>query len=427
MIKIDYRDYVEEAMDLYDNDPELTGNRTAVAKWLHHRDCLEETVSINAFRIGINYHINRKIANSEIILENVKLAKGKQSQQDKNRIERKAFREYAREENAVAALGTALLEQHKKFSKHLKTLHISPLIKNSLRRGVGVVQITDLHGNELIDLPHNKYDFEILAKRLKYYINECLFYFRAKKVEKICLLVTGDLLNSDRRLDELLNQATNRAKASLLMEHLLTQAILELRNTGLPLTIVSVLGNESRMGKEMTFSKYGLSDNYDFVIMANIKKTFEFAKIKGITWGTIDQVEETITIDGLKWLIAHDLSRFTDTQQKNQSAIGRYSLQGEQIDYMAAGHIHATKIGGNSSRSSSMTGSNSFNEIALNLAGKAQHNLFICQDKKITPIVVDLQNVDGVSGYHIIEELEAYNAKSVGKLHTKRTVFEIVV
>ena len=416
---------MEEALELYKNDPELMGSKTAVAKWLHHRDSLE--CSLNAFRVRVNYHINRKIADKEIVIENVKLAKGKQKNQDINRIERKSFREYAREENAVAALGAALLEQHKKYAEHLKNLYITPLIKSNLRRGVGVVQLTDLHGNELVDLPHNKYDFIVLSKRLKLYINECLFYFKAKKVEKICLLVTGDLLNSDRRLDELLNQATNRAKASLLMEHLLTQAILELRDSGLPVTIVSVLGNESRMGKEMTFSKAGLSDNYDFVIMANIKKAFELAKIKGITWGTIDQVEETITIDGLKWLIAHDLSRFTDTQQKNQQAVGRYSLQGEQIDFMVAGHIHATNIQGNSARSSSMTGSNSFNEIALNLAGKAQHNCYTCQDGKITTTVIDLQNTDGIDGYHIIKELEEYNAKSVGKLHQKKTVFEIVV
>ena len=42
------------------------------------------------------------IENLELILENVKLAKQKQSAQDLNRIERKAFREYARLENAVS-------------------------------------------------------------------------------------------------------------------------------------------------------------------------------------------------------------------------------------------------------------------------------------------------------------------------------------
>ena len=87
-------------------------------------------------------------------------------------------------------------------------------------------------------------------------------------------------MNSDRRLDELLNAATNRSKASLLMQHLLTQAILEVRNAGYDVTIVSVLGNESRIGKEMPFSKEGLSDNYDFNIMASIKQKFEFANIQ---------------------------------------------------------------------------------------------------------------------------------------------------
>ena len=42
------------------------------------------------------------IENLELIQENVRLAKQKQSAQDKNRIQNKSFREYARVENAVS-------------------------------------------------------------------------------------------------------------------------------------------------------------------------------------------------------------------------------------------------------------------------------------------------------------------------------------
>ena len=64
-----------------------------------------------------------------ILKENVKLAKKNQSYQDLNRIERKAFREYARIENAVGAYNKELVKifkennlskltkQHKQKSK----------------------------------------------------------------------------------------------------------------------------------------------------------------------------------------------------------------------------------------------------------------------------------------------------------------------
>ena len=42
------------------------------------------------------------IENLELIQENVRLAKQKQSAQDRNRIQNKSFREYARVENAVS-------------------------------------------------------------------------------------------------------------------------------------------------------------------------------------------------------------------------------------------------------------------------------------------------------------------------------------
>ena len=90
----------------------------------------------------------------EIIQSNVKLAKQKQSIQDLNRIERKTFREYARVENAIA-----------EYTKHLKEIFdkykLNTLTKSHKQttKAVGVIQFSDVHFNELVDLQHNKYDF----------------------------------------------------------------------------------------------------------------------------------------------------------------------------------------------------------------------------------------------------------------------------
>jgi len=56
----------------------------------------------------------------ELLTANVRLAKQKQSAQDLNRIERKAFREHVRVENAVIAYNEKLI---KLFDKH--TLNVS--------------------------------------------------------------------------------------------------------------------------------------------------------------------------------------------------------------------------------------------------------------------------------------------------------------
>ena len=101
------------------------------------------------------------IEDLELITENVKLAKQKQSYQDINRIERKAFREYARVENAVEKYCMELVEIFEK--KSLSKLTIE---HDSDNKAVGVIQFSDVHFNEIVDLEHNKYDFKVASQRL---------------------------------------------------------------------------------------------------------------------------------------------------------------------------------------------------------------------------------------------------------------------
>ena len=134
---------------------------------------------------------------AEILKENVKLAKQKQSFQDINRIERKAFREYARIENAVGKYNKELVRI---FDKH----KLSDLTKSydENKKAVGVIQFSDVHFNELVQLEHNKYDFNIASARCKSFVDKAIKYFKAFDITNVLLVQSGDLLNSDRRLDE---------------------------------------------------------------------------------------------------------------------------------------------------------------------------------------------------------------------------------
>lgn len=381
----------------------------------------------DSLRRAISHIISEAEPDKEILSENVRLAKDKQRLQDQNRIERKSFREDARIENAVSQFAKDLTNLNRNYSNKLsQSININPLHSNSELSGVGIIQLTDIHANELIDLPHNQYNWDVLARRMKKQINESIEYFRFKKVRKALIAFTGDLINSDRRLDELLNQSTNRAKAAYLLSHVLIQAILEVRNAGYEVDIVSVLGNESRVKQEMTFSDEAISDNYDFTIMAQVRQVLEFSKIEGIKFHSIDKMEMVVQIEDQNWLIFHDIAQGTSKQDKTQSLIGRYALRGTPIDFAIGGHIHAHRGTDISCRSGSMSGSNTYNEHALGLIGRASGVCYVVKGKERYYQYLDLQYADN-DGYEIISQLEAYNVKSDMKTKQQTAILSVVI
>lgn len=381
----------------------------------------------DSLRRSISRIIHDNEPDKELIVENVRLAKDKQKLQDVQRIERKSFREDARIENAVAQFGKDLANQNRLYgSKLLEKINIQPLVYSEEKHGVGVIQITDVHANELIDLPHNQYNWTVLSKRMKKLINESLRYFAFRNVKKVTMVYTGDLCNSDRRLDELLNQSTNRAKAANLLAHIITQSILEVRNAGYEVGIISVLGNESRVKQEMTFSNEAFSDNYDYTIMAQVRQVLEFANIEGVTFHSIDKMENVIDFGEQKWLVMHDMPQSTSKQEKTQSIIGKYALSGKPVDFVISGHIHAHRGTDISCRSGSMSGSNTYNEHALGLIGRASGVCYVVDGKERYYQYIDLQYAEN-EGYGIVKELEAYNIKSELKTRQQTAIFQVVI
>lgn len=361
-------------------------------------------------------------ADVELLQETVRSRKQKQKFQDTNRIERKTWREHARIENAVEGYAKELVEQNKLFAKELIKIKVPEIKGNS--KSIGIAQISDWHANELISLPHNQFDFTALSDRLKKFADESIRIFRAYDIKNVLIAHTGDILNSDRRLDELLNQATNRSKASVLTQYILTQYIMHMRQY-FKLTVISVLGNESRMSEKMHNNNEVVSDNYDYTIFANLKQKFEFAGIKDITFGSIDKMEEVVNVNGHNILLKHDIGKTTDKQKDTQSIIGKYYLQNNPIVFILAGHIHATRNTDLSVRSASIAGSNEYNEHGMGLIGRAGQNVLVVTEDSIHKIALDLQFANRDSGYNIIKELEAYNAKSHDKTKTTHTVLEI--
>jgi len=363
------------------------------------------------------------IHDPELISENVRLAKRTQLFQDSNRIERKGFREYARIENALEAHSLAIKEALDKID--VEQFSIQHESVNS--KAAGIAQISDPHFNELVNLPHNKYDFSNASKRLKYYAEQTKIYFKPFGVKNVLIACVGDLLNSDRRLDELLSNATNRANASMLSVYLMEQFILHL-NKDFNISVASVTGNESRVGENYSFNELVATDNYDSTIFNTLK--YGMRHCKGIKFISGDPSELIVSVAGQNILLLHGHARQIrkqDIEGSVQSIIGKYAKRKIVIDFVLFGHVHSAYISEHFARGGSLVGDNAYSDRDLQLCGRPSQNAHILfENGNRDSTKIDLTNTGDIQGYNIVKELEAYNAKSAKKAKSKTVIFQVV-
>ena len=368
-----------------------------------------------AHKYGINADTD-----AEIVIETVKLAKQKQGLQDIQRIERKSFREHARVENAVAEYSKEIADILSGF-----TFSIPNKTNNKIGSSCGIIHWSDQHLNERVDLPHNKYDWNIASKRIKKHVDRCKQICKSYGITSVLVGMTGDLLNSDRRLDELLSNAGNRAKASVLAVDLYSQAIVDLAQD-LEVTVAAISGNESRLTHDIGWESEVASDNYDFAIFEMLRLMLG-DKINFVS--SKNPSEVVVNVAGQNILMIHGHGAIgKNTQDSVQSIKGRYIANGVKLDFVMWGHVHEALIADQYARSSSLVGSNAYAENALNLGGRASQNFYVMhQGGGFDGIKIDLQNVDDVEGYNIQSRLEAYNTKSANKCHIQQTIFSVVI
>ena len=358
----------------------------------------------------------------DVIIENVRLAKQKQNAQDRNRIANKSFREHARLDNALSEYNKQLikvLEKHKiPKLKHVKT---------ESSKAVGVIQISDTHFNEEVNLPNNKYNFEVAAKRLRTYIRKAKIYLKALGVKEVLIAFTGDLMNSDRRLDEMFAQSTNRSNATFISVQLLKQVVEDVRKD-YKVSLACITGNESRVKDEIGWDDYIASDNYDFTIYNILRFLYRDTDVDFIL--SKDATEVVVNLAGMNLLMIHGHGSIKAKHETSITQIkGRYaSGRDVKIDFVISGHIHSARVGDTYGRSASLVGANAYSEKNLSLEGRASQNVYIFyKNKTIDGIKIDLQNYDD-KGYDITKELQeyAYNSKSDAKLKQGKTILKII-
>lgn len=384
-------------------------------------NCHERTVWRRLAKLKESGRVDN-IEKLEMMRENSRLVKKSQKYQDINRIERKVIRGNIQLENAVAEYNKELVEILKTY-RLPKFVYSKRKIANEIPR-TGIIHLTDLHFNELVNLPHNKYDFPIAAQRLKLLANRAKQYFKAKGIKNILIAMTGDLLNSDRRLDELLCEATNRSKATFLGVNLLEHFILDL-DREFNISIANVIGNESRISDDVGWSEIMATDNYDFTIFNILKLLFRDSNIKLLEG---DPVEQIVEVSKQNILLLHgNQLKANSLEQSIQKIKGKYTARKINIDFVLSGHLHSARIGDVFARGASLVGANAYSDSALQLESRASQNLHIFyKNGTRDSIKVDLQNTDNIQGYNIVKELEAYNAKSLKKAKKKKMVVNVV-
>lgn len=360
-------------------------------------------------------------SDAEVVESNVRLKKQTQKYQDTNRIERKSFREYARIENAVTELNNEMIDLLKANS--FNTFNGNPILDHQ-GNGFGIMHITDAHLNELVNLPNNKYDIQIASKRYARFVEEAIQDFSSKGISHVLMAFTGDMINSDRRLDEKLNMATNRVRAQFLAVELFKQMIEEM-SMYFNIYVASVSGNESRVNKDWEWSDACVTDNYDYTIHNMLRLLF--TEIDNVHFCGDCGVEKVIEFGGKNILLMHGNQLGKNYDVSISKVKARYANHGVIIDYIIFGHLHESRIGGLYARSGSPVGANAYSENGLNLTSIASQNLYYIQDDGIDGRTVILQDVDGISGYDLHDELMMYNAKSSGKLKNPTNVFQVVI
>lgn len=357
-------------------------------------------------------------ADLEIQTENVRLGQLLQNLRDRNRIANKSFRDHARRVNADMAFDDAIQLAIEKLPGCVTDFptRSGPLDPDS---PVFIAQLSDLHMNEIINMGSvNKYDFDIASKRLHKYAQFLKLQAKVFGAERVVFAFGGDLLNSDRLIDEKLTEAQDRANAAIIAAEILYLLIMDMR-ADFFVDVLGVVGNEGRVGEKQAWSKKAARYNYDLSVLRAVKQLCSITSTgdDGLRFYLDDMGvnERTFTIHDYTFLILHgNQGRVAGGAQKTvQAVIGKYAVnKDKRVNKVLAGHIHSAHASDFFARNSSLAGSNDYSD-SLQFISRASQNLHVVtRTGDCFSMVVDLQDTTGIEGYEIEDMLDEFGVET---------------
>ena len=356
-------------------------------------------------------------ADLEIQAEGIKVADQLQRVRDFNRVANKSWRQQTREFNAATALNEAIETSIARLPECIVDYPTRSGTYNS-DAPVMVVQWSDHHANEVINMGEvNKFDFSIYSRRLQKYVEFLKLQAEAFGAERVVIAFGGDLINSDRLVDEKLTEAANRADALVITAEILFEAIMDIRADYF-VDVLGVVGNEGRVGEKQSFAKKAAKYNYDRAVLKVVEGMINKVtpSDRGMRFFMGDQGinERTFTVHNTTFLMLHGNQGGVagGAQKTVQAVIGKYAMSKDmRIDQVLTGHIHSANAGDFFNRNSSMAGTNDYSE-SLQFASKASQNLHVVTRQDVFSMVVDLQDYRQQDGYPIEHLLESFGVET---------------
>jgi hypothetical protein len=244
------------------------------------------------------------------------------------------------------------------------------------------------------------YGYEIASSRLKKYAYKIKDFLK-DSVSSITIAFMGDLINSDRRIDELLGNDGSVAEALVKAVEILSAFIKDLA-IDYDITVVSVLGNESRINRDVPMSDP--VNNFDFLIHKFLSELFRFTKVRFMN---VDRsYEKLINILGANILLTHGHTKITW-----DSAVKKYNKLGKILHYMITAHLHSVHIKEQTSQNGSLSGNNFYGFHGINDIVDASQTIYIVEKEvdglppTISPVIFNLQRIFGYEGYYFQKDV----------------------
>ena len=278
---------------------------------------------------------------------------------------------------------------------------------------IAIVQLSDTHFNEGVRKDSvkntNEYNWQIASKRLQKYAHYVKLQLTYHRINTVIFALTGDLFNSSRRFDELIENQDSLCVALLTGCDLVTKFMLDVTDNGrISSHVYSVFGNESRIRQDYTSIWW--EDNFDYLLHKIIEQKLSAYKTFRFEEPALDHSMIIKDVLGANILLIHGHNR---TSFENEFI--KYGQQKDFedrviIDYMIWGHVHKTQLKPESRRSSSLVGSNAYSFHRLGINGYAEQNMHIITKETenrvptLQTITFNLDYTDEFPGYSMIRD-----------------------
>ena len=316
--------------------------------------------------------------------EQDKSTRDRQRTLDLARIDRKLFRSDARTINSLEDTFEAMYSRLGQ-TKVKRKPYIEKVRQND---PVGILQLSDLHFNEVVNLKHNKFNTEIAKERLDQYFYNATKYLIRNGVKHIIITFLGDIINSDRRFDERLTNAATNAEALVEAYNYFCDTIENLYREFHITDIYSVVGNESRLDKDLSMIDKLLVNNFDFIFHMMLKRYFK-GVINVHDMDYENSIERVIDINGYNLLLTHGFT--TKMNQKPYEVLKNAKTRHPEINGVVLGHYHSPLISIDFSRNGGLPGANSYSLNTLGIPYESpSQNVLIIENGKLNSKLIEL-------------------------------------